>query len=449
MIAFSYIISFLIGGLLLRALTRKEQTDPLLTFVLACGLGLGTSSHLTFYSYVLFDSLNKIFVLGVHFALLAALIFCNRPWPRVSRPSSVFYNNPRVWSAVVLFSLLCIPLWIQANYYPFGGWDAWSCWNLKAKFLFLGGEEWKNIFDPTLWRASPHYPLLLPLIHVWGWIFTKTASHWVPLINALIFTLLTAGLLFSGLRMHTRTLFAATGAALILTLSFFVKLTVSQYSDITLSYYLLAGLICFLISYAKDSKSFALLSGLFLGLLTFTKPEGTIAGALVVLTTLISLLFDRQKPKNKRNALLISLFSGFLINFLPTVLFQILYAPANQTFINGFLSASDPLTAERVKITAFFFLIEPFSGKWHGIWILLLGGLFLSKGRCLDRDLRIIPAFLFSYLAIVFFYYLTNTYFEISWWLSVTLNRILFSLLPLCVFWVFYSVGKMQSTARK
>jgi hypothetical protein len=70
---------------------------------------------------------------------------------------------------LLTLGFLAVPLAISAHYYPLGGWDAWSCWSLKAKFIFLGQENWKDVLSPGLWRSNTHYPLLWPLINVWFW----------------------------------------------------------------------------------------------------------------------------------------------------------------------------------------------------------------------------------------------------------------------------------------
>jgi hypothetical protein len=33
-----------------------------------------------------------------------------------------------------------------------------------------------------------------------------------------------------------------------------------------------------------------------------------------------------------------------------------------------------------------------------------------------------------------------NTFFEIIWWVSTTLNRILYALAPVVIFWVFLAI---------
>jgi hypothetical protein len=43
---------------------------------------------------------------------------------------------------------------------------------------------------------------------------------------------------------------------------------------------------------------------------------------------------------------------------------------------------------------------------------------------------------LLLYLGAVMAYYAVNTFFEIDWWLSTTLARILFALIPTIVLWI-------------
>ena len=444
-----YLISFFIGCLLLRIIFYKDKEIPSgFFFFLSTGIGLGITAHITFYSYVLFDGLNRGFILLVHILLLLLLILINLPSLEMRKISFSQWKtkNLKELSIIILLAIAFIPLWIQANFYPFGGWDAWSCWNLKAKFLFLEGHDWKNMFSPILWRSSPHYPLLLPLLNVWGWILLKDPTYVIPLLNSIIFTLLTMGLLFCGLKIFTKSLPSILGVLLVLTLPFFTKLATSQYSDIVVAYFLLGGLLCLVLAYRRNKKSFLLLAGLFLGFLGFTKGEGMIATIILTLIVLFYFVSLRKRRNHIPKDFIFYFFAGLFLASWPTVLFQLLYAPANQTFINGFVSSTHPSNFYRLKIIMSFFLIEIINIKWNGIWILLLIGLSLAKERCFKKEAKIFFLFLIFYLPVVFFYYFLNTYFDIEWWLSVTLNRILFSLLPVVIFWTFYSLWETKDS---
>ena len=52
---------------------------------------------------------------------------------------------------------------------------------------------------PGLWRSNTHYPLLWPLINVWFWDLGGRFDQTVPMLNSIVFALLTAGILLFGL----------------------------------------------------------------------------------------------------------------------------------------------------------------------------------------------------------------------------------------------------------
>ena len=439
-----YLISFGIGYLLISVLfAKKKNIDFFLHLFLAAGLGLAVSAEITFYSYVLFDRLNTFFVIFSNLAVLLGLITWRLFLSRAYTTPILDIKNiaPKDILAVGFLGFISFSILVTyANFYPLGGWDAWSCWNLKSKFLFLADSSWKNMFSPILWRSSPHYPLLLPLANVWGWIWQREAAHIIPLANSIIFTFLTLGLLFCGLRQFIKTGPAVLGPLLILMVPFAVKLTTSQYCDIIFAYFLLAAFLCLLLSKAGDSRPLALLAGVFLGLLSFTKSEGTASAAVISLLS-VAYLFSVKKGRGIfAQTLVVSFLAGLFFSALSTVIFQLQFAPANQTFINGLTSPENPSHFRRFGIIFVFFLFEITSKKWGWVWLLILTGVFLGWRRCFNRQMIIFPLYVLCYGLVVVFYYFLNTYFEILWWLSVTLNRLLFSLLPAMVFWVFYGL---------
>ena len=442
MIFLPFLISFAIGFLLLNLILKKEnQPNLYLRMILGAGLGIGLSSYMTFGSFLFLNRLEPQIIINIHLLLLCALLF-NRIffWGN----NSFKFTTPK-WSwqkstLLILGVVILICVFKQALFYPYGGWDAWQVWNFKAKFLLLAEDNWHNLFSPELWRSSPHYPLLLPLMNVWGWLFTKNPVAILPLITSFLFTCLTAGLLCSALWERTKNIFSLLPTLLILTLPFYNLLATTQYCDIVLSFYLLAG-ITTLLEAQKHKKSYlALLSGIFTGLLGFTKPEGLIAalilGTLVVILTTGN-IFKKQNTFSLANTQLF--FIGFIITSLPTFAFHFLYSPGNQTFINGLTSTLKPSTWERLQIIFMYLGTELKSGKWNGLWFLILLGVLLG-GKKLWSENILVTAFLMLYFGLILAYYEINTYFEIKWWLSVSLNRILFSLLPLTLFWVFNSI---------
>jgi hypothetical protein len=454
-----FIISFLIGYVILQTLFLKSNRScGAFDLLIAMGLGLAVSAYLTFSSFIFLNRFVTAYVIGLNILVLLAaggnyLMVCRRYKkqpsfvPPITREGIIFLSV-----TLVLFG----PVLYWANFFAFGGWDAWSTWNLKAKTLFMGGEYWQNIFSPILWRSSPHYPLLLPLINVWGWSFVKEPLYQGPLFTSLLFGFLTLYIMFVGIKRLTGSWFGFIPVAILLTLPYYMKIFASQYCDIVVSFFLCGSMLTMILAKKEKSQTYALLSGANLGILTFTKPEGLVAAFILVTVSSFYLLNIQETSWKKRLSLWLPLLGGFIVILIPTVIFHLFYAPENQTMINGLQSALHPSTLNRLKFTLSFYVVELASyyyadGKvisnWNGIWIVLLIGLFLSKGKCFKRELLIFPVFIFCYLSVITAYYYVNTYFEIGWWLQVTVHRIFFSLLPVLIVWTFCSLWQENRNA--
>ncbi|HNV24486.1 MAG TPA: hypothetical protein PKH98_06325 [Candidatus Omnitrophota bacterium] len=90
-------------------------------------------------------------------------------------------------------------------------------------------------------------------------------------------------------------------------------------------------------------------------------------------------------------------------------------------------------------ITAFYFL-QLKNLSFNGLWILLLTSILVAGRKAFDKTIVIIPIFLCLYGGALTFYYFVNTYFEIVWWLTVTWDRVLFSILPVTFYWIGVSL---------
>jgi len=184
------------------------------------------------------------------------------------------------------------------------------------------------------------------------------------------------------------------------------------------------------------------LSGLFLGLLSFTKPEGLVAALILLALTAGQFLFW-AKPKNTtvRTQIALAGIVGIVLGFIPAAIFQLFFSPGNQTLINGLSSADHPVTLYRLKMIFAFLGAELIGEKWGGLWGLLGVAVIVLIRSAFRKEIRLIPLFLTLYMGVVLFYYFLNTYFKIEWWLQVSLHRILFSLLPAFLLWVFYALA--------
>ncbi len=439
-----YFISLLTGFCLISLLIPiKSSRDIPVGLFLSAGLGLGISSFIVFACYLIVRQFHQTFIISVHLGCLLLLLYLYNK-KNLSLPKIPAKETAQISTAAGLLTAALIPAGLLGRFYPLGGWDAWQVWNFKAKCLLLGGTHWQNMLQPSLWQTSPHYPLLLPFINVWGWILQENTPPLTPFFTALIFTGITAGLLWAILYSFNLSLFLALIPPLILlSLPFFITIATSQYADILICYYMLASLFCLLKMQEARNPGYRILSALFLGMLAFCKPEGTVLAFIAAIFACVILTFLPSGPGRSISGRLkqgVALLALLFLALLPTIIFNIFFSPGNQTFINGLSSGDHPSTLFRAKMISAFLWVELKSAKWGGVWLLILTGMFLGCKRCFRRDIVLMPLILFSYLITVLFYYFLNTYFKIDWWLQVSLHRILLSLLPALLCWTFISL---------
>jgi len=416
------LISLALGFLFIRLLTAG-RLNLILHIFLALALGLGINGTIAFYTHILFNQFDRFIPIGIIVTGIAYLYFLNKK--KISFPP---LTQAHLWGLVTLV-LLAVPLAISAHYYPLGGWDAWSCWSLKAKFIFLGQENWKDVLSPGLWRSNTHYPLLWPLINVWFWDLGGRFDQAVPMLNSVVIALLTAGILLFGLWELTGKLPVSILAAVLVTaLPFGVTLYTSQYSDSLLGLFLLSAFICLLLAEKYNLPTLKILSMLFLGLMSFTKNEGLIAAGIAAL-----LIWWQERSRKKE---LKGLIGAFIIAALPTIIFTLFMAPPNEAFINGLVSTDKPTDWARVSVILVYPWFEFISGKWNGYWLLALAGILWGGKKLWQSTPGLIGISLILYLGVVMAYYAVNTFFEIQWWLSTTLSRILFALIPTITLWI-------------
>ena len=431
----SLFISSLLGFLGLNILRSQDRIDPVLHIIASIGLGSALSAQIIFYTLFIIGHYNPAAVWIGHGIVFVILVAANFSIFKKD-PASMFPKFPPdqiTWIGFGILSLILLPLWREAHFYPFGGWDAWACWNLKAKFIFLGGDHWKNMLDTSMWRSNNQYPFLLPLMNTWGWSFYHNPSVSVPLSNAVLFTFLTASMMFWGLKRSLKNILSVIPPLILFTIPFINTLSISQYSDIILAFYLLGSFVCLICAREEQNVPLAIISGLLCGAMSFTKTEGSLACLLIIGLSIPYLL----KRPNKSRPLLVGFLTAAVLSAMPTILFQLFWATQNVSFTNGLTSADHPAAFVRLKVIFMFLLAELTSLKWNGLWFLLAGGLFLGWKKCFKNGLTIIPMFLSIYLMAAIAHYFINTHYEIVWWLGTTLNRILYTTLPLLAWWIF------------
>jgi len=160
---------------------------------------------------------------------------------------------------------------------PDGRWDAWIDWNLRARFLYLGGEQWIAGFSPSLQVGHTEYPLLLPGAVARLWFYAGDATRLAPVSLAFVFTygsIAVTGLALASLGRPGQGLLAAFTLACAPS---FLEVGALQYADVPLAFFISSSIMLYCLHVPRrgaDRKRESVVLGLSLGAAAWTKPEG-------------------------------------------------------------------------------------------------------------------------------------------------------------------------------
>jgi hypothetical protein len=462
--------------------------DLLVRASLSIGFGLGIFSVTSYVSLIWHFSHLLLVDAFVFAVLVAARVVELRIAPVESevglRGTGSGGNNEcwPVWLRRALtatfFAVLIIALYAEVNRtraFPHGdGWDAFTIWNLHARFLFLGGEHWRDGFSALVGGSHPDYPLLLPAAIAQFWTFLGHDDPRVPAMIGIAFAFATAGVLFAGLVTLRGRVQAMVAAIALLSTPFFIEQGADQYADIPLSFFLLATvvLLCFSDHQSGDeqrheegSKKVALsssqrlliLAGLVAGFAAWTKNEGLLFLLAVALSRVVILArmrrraHDDPKDDKSKNALAFwGTAAPLLLGLLPGLVLVLYYK--HSIGIAGDLF-SDPANAlpkllDPARYWAIFAgYVKGLVRFGHWLWMpgtVVLAALFVMCDR--DRDQTRQSGFRTSVLAlgltfIGYFAVFLITPYDIHWHLRFSLVRLFLQLWPSALFLSFLALS--------
>ena len=440
----------------------------LLRISLSPGYGLGLFSLIFFAARVIGLS-NVLLPDFLIFALLLAGYILIRPRTPAREPSpSEEASGPTWLSRLVTAAFviaLCAAIYssiLRTLIHPHGnGWDAFSIWNLHARFLFRGGSAWSDGFSPLIPWSHPDYPLLIPAAIAHFWATLGRESQVVPAVIGLVFTFSTIGVLFSSLAILRGRTPALLGALALLATPLFVEIGTSQYADVPLSFFYLAtiSLLC-LHHQSSDAnstlrpKGLIVLAGLAAGLAAWTKNEGllffcALAAAWILVSIRkkrsLSPIAEDPTPPGRHYSPLVFLLAGMVPPLLVIVWFKHSIAPPGDLFADKGIALHKLMDPSRYRVIL----------EWYGKEFLRFGDWFLVPGTIAlavlyflsgkkeknkpDSGFRIAVITLALTLAGYFAIYLITPY-DLYWHLRFSLNRLFLQLWPSSIFLFFLKV---------
>ena len=225
---------------------------------------------------------------------------------------------------LLAIALAIVTFLVAVSNNPHGDQGAWSIWNLRARFLFRAGAFWRDAFSNDLDWSHPDYPLLLPGLVALCWKLAGESTS-APIAIAFLFALGTAGVLTGVLGVLRGKTQALVGGTLLLGTASFIALSAAEYSDVPLSFYMLAtlALLCLQDRHPEDLR-FSALAGLMAGFAAWTRNEGLIfLAAVIVARVAAALRFrDRSGPAALAPQML-RLIAGLLLPLAVVIFFKL------------------------------------------------------------------------------------------------------------------------------
>jgi|SRR3984957_14981738 len=451
---------------------KSAFSDYLFRASLSVGFGAGVFSVDFFLSlpagvtHLLLIDLGALAVLLIAFfgqRLLSAAASVAMPPERTGELPRWSERAITVGFVIALCSALYSAI-IRILAYPHGyGWDAFSIWNLHARFLFLGGANWRDGFTTLLPWSHPDYPLLLPAVVAHFWSYLGYDDPTVPAVISLLFTFSTVALLLAALSMIRGRMSAMLGATTLLATPAFIEQGTSQYADVPLSFFILASiaLLCLRDDLARKDQAHAerysgllALAGLAVGCAAWTKNEGLLFLCTLVLARLLTLLrFDVSRGNWISVAPRIA---PLVVATIPVLLliafFKHVIAPTGDLFSSSASTLHKLLDLSRYWAITRWYLKGFFR---FGGWLLLPGTLLLIAYYAAARrekhaepqtGIRTATLALALTLAGYFAVYLVTPY-DIFWHLRFSLMRLFLQLWPSAIFLFFLIVKTREGEA--
>ncbi len=423
---------------------------------LAFGIGLGLSSFLSFLLLLLIGHADRTIIITADICLLIfSFYFFVLKYNKNKIPSLCdsfrikhddFFSHAINKIIVCIFIIIFYPaaLIFSENVFlrPHGEWDAWAIWNVHARFIFLGGPNWTNVFSPQLLGTHADYPWLLPSLIARSWTYMGNDSILVPITIAALFTFFTVLLLFASLSLLKGIREGIIAAIVLLGTPLFFFYGASQMADIPLSFYFLMTLVL-LSFFLKNIKNYhvLLLTGISMGMALFTKNESIL---FFLLVTLIYFLFS-VRMRDKLYSL--SNYRYFLFPVVP-ILSVLLYTKFHYGLTNDLFNENSNqllfsrlLDFDRYSLVAEAFLLRflHFGGFQTDIplaffmYILVVGFAWEKKNI---SGIIFIFTLLICMLVGYFMIYIATPH-DLNWHLQSSLERLFMQLWPSLIFLIF------------
>jgi hypothetical protein len=432
----------------------------ILNISFSVGLVLGVSSC-TFFLWLFFlgsPSTNYQVIENVFAVILIPVAFYTAKYQKFDScnqdPESAFYTYLRILSISSLIIIFCFiaAFLLRSAINPHGWEDAWGIWNLKARFLFRSGDNWRNTFSNFLFWTSPDYPLLVPISIVRIWSYLKNESALAQILVAALFTFSTVALLISSLSVIRGRSTGLLAGLVLIGSRYFLKTGAYQIADIPLGFYILATIVLFSLQERSDSKSRCLImAGAMTGLAGWTKNEGILFLLVVYIVRMIVISSNRGIMAYLKELAMFTI--GVFPILAVLVLFKLRIPSTNELYTGQSLDAVLGRLTDfsRYLVIGKSFIVF-FYDKLAKEWLIILSIYFFLFGKAKKNvnaeSIKTSFLILLFMLAGYFFIYLI-TPLNLPWHLKTSIWRLFLQIWPTIIFSFFLVVSTPEELFKK
>ncbi len=416
-------------------------------------VGVGLSALLFFvWSLLFYPGFAPLIYFGIEAILvLAGLVYYFRHGGGAIAVQDAARNHVSRWEitglrlALGAAALLAVfYMFMRQAKAPYGEWDSWAIWTMRARYLFLGQDQWRNAFSEYLHGSD--YPVLISFYIARNWTLLGRTLQIVPQLLGIAFGLNTVGLLWAALRQARGEAQGLLGAFVLIVTPTFLYWSANQYADVPLGFFILAALACLYFYARSEDRPPALLSlaGLASSLALWSKNEGVflLGGVLAVSFHALFLKSHGHKIRN---------WGWFAAGLLPGLVLLLVF---KITLVPESYVMRQSLGELIVKIrdsTRTDLIWQTFKEELttFGVWWLPMAGVLLGYGllvglnvRALRVEWKILAGIGLVLLLILcgFLAAYQITTLPLEWQVRKSMERLLLQVFPAGLFWMFLLV---------
>jgi 4-amino-4-deoxy-L-arabinose transferase-like glycosyltransferase len=421
-------------------------------------LGVTSCTFFLWLFFLGFPSTNYQVIENIFAVILIPVAFYTSKYQKIdscNQDTGTDFNiYLRLLNISVLIIIFCfiVSFLLRSIVNPHGWEDAWGMWNLKARFLFRSGDNWRNTFSNLLHWTSRDYPLLVPTSIVRIWSYLKYESAIAQILVAALFSFATVALLISSLAVIRSRSTGLLAGFVLMGSRYFLKTGAYQIADVPLGFYILATIVLFSLKEISDSKSrFLIIAGTMAGLASWTKNEGILFLIVVFVVRMIVI------SSNKGIKVYLKELAMFTIGVFPILAVLFLFKlkiPSTNELITG--QSIDTVLGRLTDFSRYLVIgksfIVFFYDKMAKEWLIILTIYFFLLGKTKQNvnAESIKTSFLIVlFMMICYFAIYLITPLNLAWHLKTSIWRLFLQLWPTIIFSFFLVVSTPEELFSK